>query len=47
LDIEKERSKRMFEFLIAGVEVPCFLLIMVGFTVGMVGGFIGVGAATW
>ena len=33
----------MFEFLIAGVEVPWFLLVMVGLTVGMVGGFIGVG----
>jgi len=33
----------MFEFLIAGVEVPYLLLVMVGITVGMVGGFIGVG----
>ena len=33
----------MFEFAIAGVEVPFFLLILVGLTVGMVGGFIGVG----
>jgi len=33
----------MFEFLIAGITVPVFLLVLVGLTVGMVGGFIGVG----
>jgi hypothetical protein len=33
----------MFEFLIAGVHAPIFLLSLVGLTVGMVGGFIGVG----
>jgi uncharacterized protein len=33
----------MFEFAIAGVEAPIFLLVLVGFTVGIVGGFIGVG----
>lgn len=33
----------MFDFLIAGVQAPVFLLILVGLTVGMVGGFIGVG----
>jgi len=38
-----EEDRGMFEFAIAGVEVPFFLLILVGLTVGMVGGFIGVG----
>jgi uncharacterized membrane protein YfcA len=33
----------MFEFAIAGINVPIFLLGLVGLTVGMVGGFIGVG----
>jgi uncharacterized protein len=33
----------MFEFAIAGVAAPIFLLVLVGVTVGMVGGFIGVG----
>ena len=33
----------MFEFAIAGVFAPVFLLVLVGFTVGIVGGFIGVG----
>ena len=33
----------MFDFAIAGVQVPLFLLVLVGFTVGVVGGFIGVG----
>ena len=33
----------MFEFAIAGVTAPIFLLVLVGLTVGMVGGFIGVG----
>jgi hypothetical protein len=33
----------MFDFLIAGVQAPAFLLIFTGFTVGIVGGFIGVG----
>lgn len=33
----------MFDFLIAGVQAPAFLLIFTGFTVGVVGGFIGVG----
>ena len=33
----------MFDFPVAGVEAPIFLLIFVGFTVGIVGGFIGVG----
>lgn len=33
----------MFEFAIAGVACPVFLLVLVGLTVGMVGGFIGVG----
>jgi uncharacterized protein len=33
----------MFDFTIAGVEAPIFLLVLVGFTVGTVGGFIGVG----
>ncbi len=33
----------MFDFLIAGVVAPVFLLILIGFTVGTVGGFIGVG----
>ena len=33
----------MFEFSIAGVYAPVFLLLLTGFTVGIVGGFIGVG----
>jgi hypothetical protein len=33
----------MFEFAIAGIQAPIFLLIITGFTVGVVGGFIGVG----
>jgi uncharacterized membrane protein YfcA len=33
----------MFDFAIAGVQAPFFLLILVGLTVGIVGGFIGVG----
>ena len=33
----------MFDFAIAGVQAPIFLLVLVGITVGMVGGFIGVG----
>jgi len=33
----------MFDFLIAGVHAPWFLLVLTGFTVGIVGGFIGVG----
>ena len=33
----------MFEFPVAGCDAPVFLLILVGFTVGIVGGFIGVG----
>ena len=33
----------MFEFAIAGIQAPIFLLVMTGFTVGIVGGFIGVG----
>jgi len=33
----------MFDFAIAGVEAPVFLLALVGLTVGIVGGFIGVG----
>jgi uncharacterized protein len=33
----------MFDFVIAGVQAPVFLLVFVGFTVGIVGGFIGVG----
>lgn len=33
----------MFDFAIAGVEAPVFLLVLVGLTVGIVGGFIGVG----
>lgn len=33
----------MFEFLIAGISAPIFLLVLTGFTVGIVGGFIGVG----
>src|SRR5512142_1631814 len=33
----------MFDFTIAGVQAPIFLLVLVGITVGMVGGFIGVG----
>jgi hypothetical protein len=33
----------MFEFAIAGVQAPIFLLALVGLTVGIVGGFIGVG----
>ncbi|MFH1176920.1 MAG: sulfite exporter TauE/SafE family protein [Acidobacteriota bacterium] len=33
----------MFDFAVAGIQAPIFLLILVGFTVGTVGGFIGVG----
>ncbi|MBI5479049.1 MAG: sulfite exporter TauE/SafE family protein [Deltaproteobacteria bacterium] len=33
----------MFDFAISGVQAPIFLLVFVGFTVGIVGGFIGVG----
>ena len=33
----------MFDFVIAGVHAPIFLLVLTGFTVGIVGGFIGVG----
>ena len=33
----------MFDFVIAGVQAPIFLLVITGFTVGIVGGFIGVG----
>lgn len=33
----------MFEFAIAGIQAPVFLLMLTGFTVGIVGGFIGVG----
>ncbi len=33
----------MFDFAIAGIQAPIFLLVFVGFTVGIVGGFIGVG----
>lgn len=33
----------MFDFVIAGIEAPIFLLVLTGMTVGMVGGFIGVG----
>ncbi len=33
----------MFEFIIAGIEMPWMLLVLTGATVGMVGGFIGVG----
>jgi len=33
----------MFDFLIAGIQAPIFLLVLTGMTVGMVGGFIGVG----
>ena len=33
----------MFDFPIAGIEAPIFLLVFIGFTVGIVGGFIGVG----
>jgi uncharacterized membrane protein YfcA len=33
----------MYEFAIAGISAPIFLLVLTGMTVGMVGGFIGVG----
>src|SRR4030043_259003 len=33
----------MFDFAIAGIQAPIFLLVITGFTVGVVGGFIGVG----
>jgi hypothetical protein len=33
----------MFDFAVAGMQAPIFLLVLVGFTVGIVGGFIGVG----
>ena len=38
-----EGRDRIFDFLIAGVQAPAFLLVFTGFTVGVVGGFIGVG----
>ncbi|HOV85092.1 MAG TPA: sulfite exporter TauE/SafE family protein [Syntrophobacteraceae bacterium] len=33
----------MFDFAIAGIQSPVFLLVLTGLTVGIVGGFIGVG----
>jgi hypothetical protein len=33
----------MFEFVVAGLSAPILLLLFLGFTVGTVGGFIGVG----
>ncbi len=33
----------MFDFAISGIQAPIFLLALTGFTVGVVGGFIGVG----
>ena len=33
----------MFDFVIAGIQAPIFLLVLTGLTVGIVGGFIGVG----
>jgi uncharacterized membrane protein YfcA len=33
----------MFDFSVAGIHAPPFILMMIGFTVGIVGGFIGVG----
>jgi hypothetical protein len=33
----------MFDFPVAGIEAPILLLVLIGFTVGIVGGFIGVG----
>ena len=33
----------MFDFVIAGIQAPIFLLVLTGMTVGIVGGFIGVG----
>ncbi len=33
----------MFDFVVAGASAPILLLVFVGFTVGTVGGFIGVG----
>jgi uncharacterized membrane protein YfcA len=33
----------MFDFVIAGIHAPIFLLVLTGVTVGIVGGFIGVG----
>ncbi len=33
----------MFDFIMAGVQVPALLLVFTGFTVGIVGGFVGVG----
>ena len=33
----------MFDFAVAGHVIPIFLLVLTGFTVGIVGGFIGVG----
>jgi len=33
----------MFDFTVAGIYAPLFLLCLTGFTVGVVGGFIGVG----
>ena len=33
----------MYDFAIAGIQAPIFLLVLTGMTVGIVGGFIGVG----
>jgi uncharacterized membrane protein YfcA len=33
----------VFDFVVAGIQAPILLLVFVGFTVGTVGGFIGVG----
>ena len=33
----------MFDFHIAGIHAPICWLVVTGFTVGIVGGFIGVG----
>ncbi|MDA8218790.1 MAG: sulfite exporter TauE/SafE family protein [Dehalococcoidales bacterium] len=33
----------MFDFPVAGIEIPWLLLVFTGFTVGVVGGFVGVG----
>jgi hypothetical protein len=38
-----DKEGTMFEFIIAGVESPWLLLVLTGATVGMDGGFIGVG----
>ena len=40
---EGTEEKSMFDFPVAGIDAPIFLLVLVGFTVGIVGGFIGVG----